>query len=95
MTTKDELSLKLNDLLMLPEEVDFTGLTKSEIERLLDFISKPKNLLEITKRAMRGRVQDDFMNMKVKDILEPSEIGEGPFGLGIIPKIRDRVKMAN
>jgi len=88
---KKELSEKLNDLLELEIEPDFTKLTKEELEELYAFLSLPKNLLEVMRRAARGRVNEDFMNMKVKDILESGKDGEGPLGMGLIPKLREKI----
>lgn len=92
---KDELSGKLNDLLELEIEVNFKRLTKEDLEELYAFLSLPKNLVEVMRRAARGRVNEDFMNMKVKDFLEPGGEGEGPLGLGILPKLREKIHVRN
>lgn len=89
---KDELSEKMNELLDLDEEIDFTRLIKTDLEALYEFVSNSSNLIALGVKSLRGKVRKDLLERPLKDLLEVPEDGEdgGPLGLGILPRIRNR-----
>ena len=94
MVTKDELSDKLNELLDLELEIDFTKLNKDDLERLWEFMSHSPNMISLGVKRLRGDVRRDLLEKPLKEILDTPENGEqgGPLGLGLIPRAQARFR---
>ena len=96
MATKEELSDKLNEILGLEETVDFSKMTKEDLEKLVDYFSDPANMLRTAIKNMRGRAKRELLERPLKDLLEADLIGiilgkrerkGGLFGFGILDRV--------
>jgi len=99
MATKEELSAKLNQILGLEDEIDFTKLPKSDLEKLIEVLN-PTNMIALGVKQIRTRAREQILERKIKDILEKplvegilTEKREGGLlGLGILPAIREALR---
>jgi len=103
MPTKEELSDRLNEILGLEDEVDFSKMTKEDLESLLKVIGEPSNLIRIGWKNARDKVKREileeilgrpFLDEILKGI--PAKEGEqedkGPLGFGVIPRAKARIR---
>lgn len=94
MVNKDELSDKVNKFLSLDDTIDFSGMTKVDLERFVEFLSDPSRLIQAGLKRMRDRVRAEVLDRPLKEFLDglgttpEGEEDRGPFGLGIIPRAR-------
>ena len=90
--TKEELSDRLNEVLDLEDEVDFTRMTKEDLERLVTALD-PARLIQTGIKQLRSKARRDLLERPLKDLLDKPflerivEREEGFFGLGILPRI--------
>ena len=91
MVTKTELSDFLND--MLGTTIDFSKLTKEDLESLKQFFSDPTALIQLGIKKLRDRTKKEILTITLGDILDKPVLEElrnqkgGPLGLGIVPRI--------
>lgn len=105
--SKEEVSRRLNDVLEIKPEIDFTKLSKEELDRLVVTLSDPRKLLRIagtgtTQRGLeRLRAAVDEVLSERKGglfglgLLPEGKSGEedkGPLGLGVLPRVRQRLE---
>lgn len=104
MPTKEELSDKINEILGLEDAIDFSKMTKEDLESLLKVVEEPSNLIRIGWKNAREKVKKEileeilgrpFLDEILKGIPAKGE-GEGedkgPLGLGILPLARGRIR---
>ena len=94
MVTKDELSEKLNELLDLELEIDFTKLNKDDLEQFWEFMSHSPNLISLGVKTLRGAVRRDLLEKPLKELLDVPENEEkgGPLGFGLLPRAQARIR---
>jgi len=97
MPTKEELSERLNEIMGLEDPIDFSKMTKEDLESLLKIIGEPSNLIRIGWKNAREKVKKEVLEEILgRPILEEilSKMGEeaegdkGPLGFGVLPKLR-------
>jgi len=95
MPTKEELSDRLNEIMGLEDPIDFSKMTKEDLESLLKIIGEPSNLIRIGWKNAREKVKREVLEEIlgrpfVEEILSKTEEGvkKGPFGFGVLPKLR-------
>jgi len=82
----------------LEEPIDFTRLTKSELERLLEALTTPAIHVRIGAKGVRRKVMDrplrELLDRPLRDLVgEAKGLGKGGiFGLGILPSLRERAR---
>lgn len=97
MTTKEELSDRVNEI--LETDIDFEKLLKEDLEKLVEALSDPSKLMRIgwknlrseTKKKILGELADRPL---LDEIMKAGKEGEdkGPLGFGIIPKLLARAR---
>lgn len=99
MATKEELSDRLNDLLGLEDSVDFTGMRKEDLERLLEVFVDPARLIQTGIKQLRSKARREILERPLKDLMDKpflegflTERDKGPLGLGLLPRILGRSK---
>lgn len=92
MTTKEEISDKLNELLKI--DVDFSKMTREDLETLLKVVSEPATLVQLGLRGLRNKATKELLNRPLKEFFDSAFLEEiiqknrgGPLGLGILPAI--------
>ena len=97
---KEELSEELNDLLGLVD-LDFSKMTKEDLEALLRFFGDPYNLIKIGVKNLRGKVKREILEEVlgrplIEEVLgrslEEKEEDRGPLGFGVIPSVLARMR---
>lgn len=88
---KDEISEKLNELLGTSDDpIDFTKLSKKDLERLLQIFSNIVQVAQVGVRSLRSRVQEggflfksvqEVANMRVIDVIQNIRREGGLLGL--------------
>lgn len=95
--TKEELSDRLNEILGLEETVDFTKMTKEDLEYLLKVVDDPSSLIRIGWKNLRDKAKKEileelmgrpFLDEVLKGVPTKEEGKGGLLGLGIVPSIR-------
>lgn len=96
--TKEELSDRLNEVLDLEDEIDFTRMTKEDLEKLVTALD-PARLIQTGIKQLRSKARRDLLERPLKDLLDKPflerlvERDEGFLGLGFLPRIlRNRSK---
>ena len=90
--TKEELSDRLNEVLDLEDEIDFTRMTKEDLERLVTALD-PARLIQTGIKQLRSKARRDLLERPLKDLLDKPflerfiERDEGFLGLGFLPRI--------
>ena len=103
MPTKEELSDRLNEILGLEDTIDFSKMTKEDLESLLKVVEEPSNLIRIGWKNAREKVKREvleeilgrpFLDEILKEIPAKGEGGEdkGPLGMGILPRAMERIR---
>ena len=101
MPTKEELSEKINEILGLEDTIDFSKMTKEDLESLLKVVEEPANLIRMGWKNAREKVKKEVLEEILgRPILEEilSKTGEegegdkGPLGFGVLPKLRGILK---
>lgn len=96
MVTKEELSDKINEALHLEGEIDFSKMTKEDLEKLLEVLGNPSGLIQIGIKNLRAKARKEILERPLREFLEKPIIedilaGEkgkgGLLGLGILPHI--------
>jgi len=76
-------------------------MSREDLEKILNFVRDPYNLIKIGAKNLRGKVKKELLEEVlgrplIEDLLsETDEEGaedKGPLGLGILPRIRGMVK---
>ena len=95
MPTKEELSERLNEIMGLKDPIDFSKMTKEDLESLLKVIGEPSNLIRIGWKNAREKVKREILEEILgrpflEEILSKTEEGadKGPLGFGVLPKLR-------
>jgi len=97
--TKEELSTVLNELFGV--DVDFTKLTKADLEKLVKAFDDPAALLKVGIQHLKAQAINkplrDLLDRPLREILDRQPLLEnvaqnkgGPLGLGILPRILGR-----
>jgi len=101
MPTKEQINERLNELLGLEEPIDFTKLSKADMERLLEVLGNPSGLIQMGIKNLRARARREILERPIKDFMEKPIIEdilagsrEGPLGFGILPRILGRKRTA-
>lgn len=92
---KENLSDRLNELLGINEFVDFSKMTREDLDILLKIVSDPSNLIRTGWRNLRNDAKQKLLEEIVDrplldEILNRSverNENRGPLGLGILPSI--------
>lgn len=102
MATKDELCDLLNKFLGSEDYIDFTKMTKEDLERLIRIVSEPSNLIRIGWKNLRDKAKKDILEELMgrplldevfKEILpDKGKEDKGLLGLGILPRARERLR---
>ena len=99
MPTKEELSDKINEILGLEDTIDFSKMTKENLESLLKVVEEPSNLIRIGWKNAREKVKREVLEELLgRPLLEEilSKEGEGgdkgPLGFGVLPRLRGILK---
>lgn len=92
VVTKEEISDRLNELLKI--EIDFSKMTKEDLEALLKVVSEPATLIQLGLRGLRNKATKELLNRPLKEFLDSGFLEEltakgrgGPLGFGILPAI--------
>jgi hypothetical protein len=90
--TKEEMSKKLNELLGLEGKVDFTKLTKEELQTLAAALSDSKRVIRLGVQGLRKETREQILTA-IEEIVGNREVSkdEGPLGLGVIPALRRKL----
>lgn len=100
LSTKADISDEINRILGL--EVDFSKMSREDLEKLKDFFGDPSKLITLGIKQTRAKVRSEILDRPLKEFLERPLIelleGEaaegkadrGPLGLGILPSIMRR-----
>lgn len=101
--SKEEISRKLNAALEISPEIDFTKLSKEELERLVGVMSDGKRLVRLGVTGLRKDTRDRILGAVDEALGEregglfglgllpkegPEADDKGPLGLGILPRLR-------
>ena len=97
MSTKEDLSEKMNELLALEDRIDFSKLTKKDLENLFKVLGDPTRLIQIGVRQLRSKARKEILERRLLEVMDKPLIeallereNKGPLGLGIIPRLRER-----
>lgn len=97
MATKEDIKFQINEILSL--DLDWSKMSKEDLEKLLNFVRDPYNLIKIGVKNVRGKVKKELMEEilgrpLVEELLTSTEASEdrGPLGLGVLPRIRGLVR---
>jgi nucleotidyltransferase/DNA polymerase involved in DNA repair len=100
---KEELSRKLNEILGLEKEpIDFTKLSKSDLERLYNTLSNVLQIAQVGVRTLKSRVEGgglllkpvrEVANMRVIDLLANIRKEGGVLGM-LDALLQERTKTA-
>jgi len=92
---KRELSDKINEILGLPQKVDFTKLSKKDLETLHDVISNVAASLGIGIRSVKAKIRQGLLQRPTREVLN-MPLGEFLANIrseggiiGILAKIRE------
>lgn len=77
---KKKISDELNKILDI--RVDFTKLSIKELRDFYDVFITPTKLTQVIGRATKSRIENKVMDMNLQEMVT----GQGPLGLGILPK---------
>jgi len=104
--SKEEISRRINDALEIRPEIDFTKLSKEELERFAVALSDSKKLVRLGVTGVRKETRDRILGA-VDEALGEREGGlfglgiipkeqpggddKGPLGLGILPRVKERL----
>jgi len=99
--TKEDIKDQINEILSL--DLDWSRMSKEDLEKLLSFVRDPYNLIKIGVKNVRGKVKKEVMEEimgrpLLEELLrETTPEGEapedkGPLGLGILPRLRGIVR---
>jgi len=104
--SKEEISRKLNEVLEIKPEVDFTKLTKEELDALVKALSDNRKLVRLGVTGLRKDTRDRVLGAVDEALGEreggifglgllpegkPGEEDKGPLGLGILPRVKERL----
>jgi len=100
MATKEELSERLNAILSLEDTIDFTKLTKEDLERLVKVVEDPSRLIQTGVKQLREKARREILERPLKELMDKPFIegllerdaDKGPLGLGILPRILGKSK---
>ena len=100
MSTKEDLSEKMNELLGLEDKVDFSKLTKEDLEKLFKALGDPTRLIQTGVKQLRQKARKEILEKPLKEIMDKPfiegllerENNKGPLGLGIIPRLLRKSK---
>jgi hypothetical protein len=87
---KDQLSDRVNDLLGIDAIIDFSGMKKAELERLVDLLherfSDPSTIIKWGVEMAREKVRGQILDRPLREFLEQGveEEDEGLFGFGVL-----------
>lgn len=96
MSTKEELSSTLNLLLEPDVDIDFSKLSKEDLERLIKVLSEPSRLIQLGIKHLRNKARKEVLDRPLRDFFEVPLLegikskGNGPLGLGLFPIIIDK-----
>jgi hypothetical protein len=100
LSTKEDIKDQINEVLSL--DLDWSRMSKEDLEKLLNFVRDPYNLIKTGVKNVKGKVKKELMEEilgrpLLEELLSQTSTDEssedkGPFGLGIIPRIRGFVK---
>lgn len=80
MVTKDELSDELNQLLGIDDWIDFSGMTKEDLERFKLWVNEtltPQNMIKNGVEKMRKNFRGQVLDRPIRDFLDPTLLEEG------------------
>lgn len=89
MVTKEEISDKLNELLKLDMDIDFSRMKKEDLEVLMKVLGEPAALIQLGLKGLRTKAREELLNRPLKEFLN-SDVKKrrgGPLGFGILPRI--------
>ena len=102
MPTKEELSDRVNEILGLGDPIDFSKMTKEDLESFLKTIKEPSNLIRIgwknLKEKAKKEILEELIERPLVDVLkglgkeEKEGKDKGPLGLGILPRAMTRIR---
>jgi len=100
LATKEELSERLNAILSLEDTIDFTKLTKEDLERLVKVVEDPSRLIQTGVKQLREKARREILERPLKELMDKPFIegllerdaDKGPLGLGILPRILGKSK---
>ena len=97
MSTKSDLSDEINRILGLEKEIDFSKLSREDLQGLLDFFREPANLVSLGTKQLREKVRKEILDRPLRDFIEGGLGGlegedRGPLGLGILPSLMKRAQ---
>jgi len=105
--SKEDISRRLNQVLEIKPEIDFTKLSKEELDRLVAALNDSKKLVRVGVTGLRKETRDRILGA-VDEALGEREGGlfglgllpegkpgvedRGPLGLGVLPRVRQRLE---
>lgn len=68
MATKEELSDKLSSIFEI--DLDFSKMTKDDLEKLVEQVSDPRLLIKLGLSHMKEKAKQEIMNRPIREIIE-------------------------
>lgn len=97
---KAELSEQINAVLGLEEELDFSKMTREDLEKLIQFLANPTNMITLGVKKLRRKVRTELLDKPLKDVLSRDFLGSslgdilgnregkgGILGFGVLDKV--------
>jgi len=77
---------------MLKIEVDWTRLSKEDLDSVVKVLGDPGKLVQLGVKAIRNKAKEEWLNRPLREVLENleglhKEKRRGPLGFGILPAI--------
>lgn len=91
MATKEDLSDNLNEL--LGTSVDFSKMSKEDLENLTNMLDEPGYLVQRGIKRFRKKATKEILERPLKELLDKSIVDDlkagkgGPFGFGLLPSV--------
>jgi hypothetical protein len=98
MSTKETLSDRLNKEFGFT--VDWTKMSKEDLEKILEFIEEPSALIKLGVQKLKAKTKEELLSRPLGDLLQSSTLlgnvvndrKGGLLGLGVIPRILSRTE---